>query len=1030
MKSHHFLSLLFYLSIYQSFGQDKQKDYFANYRGYEYSLRHGIVSKMNLVSPSKKDPISRDQSLLQRRTDVQYEYIDIVKSSMNIPLSQCQDENGNTFITGSNGNISNHSGDITTVKIDQNGTIVWTVRIPSSNFTVNSGTTIALDDEGNIIVAGYIWNNDNMDVICSKISSSGAIIWQNTINNENNFEIPNAVFVSDTNEIFITGIAHANDSVTYYTLKLDAQGQLLWEQTETGFPESTWNEPKALTQDNDGNVIISGYGYDQGEKSAIVTIKYTPDGQLLWKRVKAYTVSLEDTSIVSTDALPYDFTMDSLNNIYITGIFKTEFASSTTTFKYDANGVEIWNLNYQVDEENTYAHRVLLHQNVLYVGGIHYGNSLDGYFLRSLNLDGIINWTTTTEDLIWISKFNMFEHNNAIILNSISYTDIQVTNNKINTTAFSTAGSQINSSNYAMDNETLGMNFGDFFDSYIHNNNAVITVSSYYSSIGNVYETLKLDINSSASTFIWSAKLQEDNATSTNVLETVTDSNNNVYSLVSNFYVTNNQINQKSYLIKYNDSGEVVWNKLLDDSPFLVSLRIAIDSNANLITLLGKPLDDITTEVTLKKIASDGSDVWNTSVPLELSGNLFVKVNNSDDIYIIATVVGNNNSTAVRSVKISESGSVLSSNNYQPADEVYTKSFANKVIIDENENLIIGGGSGFFNTSTFQNIYSPSLLKVTPNGNVEFYNVYNLLEGESSYIVDMDTNSNGYTLAVDNSNLITFNNKIKLMTVNQLGGIIWEHTFEASNSSNYVYKLLKGNESTVYTVGARLADEQNIQVIKWELNENATSSVILANFNYYQDCFIDAESIYILSQNQESLHFPRRVLRWIGPFISAQVTKLNYDLVQTEVINMIGENYSLYEPKQFIPMANDNLLISGRMFDEQLFFEGLYFFNVPFSPILSNPEIPGNQDFITLSNYPNPVINSQTTIGFNLVQDASISVNLYDLNGKLIEKLLNGTYPQGSNAVEIILPNLMDGVYVLQLSNGKNNLYRKIVVSN
>lgn len=1030
MKNYKFLYLLLGLFSLYSFAQNKPLNHMPKFKGYEHSLSQGILSKINPEKYSERDSLLRTQNHLQRSVDIDYEYFDIVKSSMNIPLAQCNDANGNTFITGSSGNVANHSGDITTVKINPTGTIDWTVRIPSSSFTVNSGTNIAIDNDGNIIVAGYIWNNDTMDIICVKISGNGEIIWQNTITNEINFDIPNAVFVNATNEILITGISHADDRVTYYTVKLNAQGQLVWEQTDMGFPSSTWNEPKAISQDNQGNVIITGYGYDEGEKSAVVTIKYAPDGQLLWKRLKPYTVSLEDTSVVLTDALPYDFTIDSLNNIYITGSFKTEFANSTTTFKYDENGVEIWNLNYQVEEENTFAHRILLHQNVLYVGGIHYGNSLDGYLLRSLNLDGTINWTETTEDLIWISKFNMFEHNNAIILNSISYTDMQVTNNKINTTSFSTAGSQINSSDYAIDNVTLGMNFGDFFDSYSHNNTSVITVSSYYSSIGNVYETLKLDTTGSSSNLIWSAKLQEDNATSTNVFETVTDSNNNVYSLVSNFYVTNNQLNQKSYLIKYNDSGEVVWNKLLDDSPFLVSLSIAIDSNANLITLLGKPLDDITTEITLKKIASDGSDVWNTLVPLDLSGNLFVKVNNADEVYIIATVVGNNNSTAIRSVKISESGSVLSTNNYQPADEVYTKSFASKVIIDENENLIIGGGSGFFNASTFQNIYSPSLLKVAPNGNVEFYNVYSVAEGESSYIVDMDTNSNGYTLAVDNSNLATFNNKIKLMTVNLLGAMIWEHTFEATNSSNYVYKLLKGNESTVYTVGARLSDEQNIQVIKWELNENTTSSVLLADFNYYQDCFIDAENIYVLSQNQESLHFPRRVLRWIGPFISAKVTKLDYNLVQTEVINLIGENYSLYEPKQFIPMDNDNLLISGRMFDEQLFFEGLYFFNVPFSPILSNPEIPGNQDVIKLSNYPNPIVNSQTNIVFNLLQDDSISLNLYDLNGKFIKKLLDGTYSQGSNDVEVVLPHLMNGVYILKLTNGIDHLYRKIVIAN
>lgn len=1029
MKFHKLLSPLLLFSFVLAFGQDSQINNVSKLRGYEHSLRHGIMSKMNLSGHSEVDSLQTEQNLLQRNSDVQYEYIDIVKSSMNIPIAQCQDDNGNTYITGSSGNIANHSGDITTVKIDQNGTIVWTVRIPSSGFTVNSGTNISLDSSGNIILTGYIWNDGDMDIICVKINNEGEIVWQNTINNDLNFDIPTALFVNTNDEILITGVTYNNSTVTYYTAKLNIDGQLIWDYIDSEFPVSTWNEPKEVSQDSEGNVIVTGFGFENSNKSSIVTIKYASSGQLLWRNIRPYTAPLLDGTIVSTDAWSNDFVIDTENNIYITGVYRTEFANSTTTVKYDSTGTELWNFDFQEGDENTLAHKILMNQNVIYVGGLHYGSSQDGYLLLSLNLDGTINWIETTDDLNGIFKFNMFEHNNTIVLNSISYADMQFTNNKINTTSFTTTGSQINISNYIVNNEMLGLSFGNLFDSSIHNNTSIITFSSNYSDIGSVYETIKLDNNSGISNLIWSTKVQEVNATNTNVIETVSDINNNVYSLVSSFYVVNNQLNQKSHLIKFNEAGEIVWNKLLDDSPELVSLRVKVDLNNNLLVMLGSSSSNSSSEVTIKKIAPDGTDIWDESMLLDVSGNLLLEISNSNHIYIVGSAAGNANTTNIIVVKMAESGTLISTNFYQPNDEVYTINFVKKVIFDENDNLIIAGGSGIYNSALFQTVFSPSILKINSIGIMQYYNIFTI-SGHSSSVVDIILSDDILTLAVDCMDSISFYNKIKLMTLDQSGELIWQNTFEEPNSSNYVYDLLKGNGASFYTVGTRLGDSQNIQIIRWEVNQNTTSSTILDELNYYQDSYIDNQNIYVLSQNQESLHFPKRILNWIGPFISAKVTKFDYNLVQNEEINLIGENYSLYEPKQFIALDNNSLLISGRMFDEQLFFEGLYFFNIAYSPILNVPDHAENLSDGVFFNYPNPINFSETNLVFELQQNDFITLNLYDINGKFIKKILSGSYSQGVNNINVKLPILMNGVYILELANGYNHLQRKIVIKN
>ena len=1029
MKKYRFVYLFLVLHHLFSFAQNPSLKHFPKLKGYERSMSSGILSKISMQGNFKKNNALMPGNSLQRNAGIDYEYFDIVKSSMNVPLSQCHDSDGNTFITGSSGNLENHSGDITTVKIDPDGTLLWTVKIPSPNFTVNAGTSLKLDNDGNIIVTGYIWNTNDVDIICTKISNNGQIVWQNKINNALNFEIPTAVFINDSNEILITGVASSNESVTFYTAKLSADGQVIWQKNESGFPVASWNEPKAISQDDEGNVIVVGYGFDDDEGSKIATIKYSSDGQLIWKRMKGYTTPLQDGSLVSTDSWANDFTIDSQNNIYVTGGYKTEFATSSTTFSYGAGGDQNWDFDYQHEDEYTYSFKILMHQNKLYVGGYHYGNAQDGYLLLSLNTDGSRNWIEATEDLISVFKFNMFENNDAIILNSISYTDQDIVNNKINTTAFSDTGSIINSSNYPFDNESLGLNFGDFFDSYMHNGNAVIAFSSYYSSIGNVYQAIKLETSNAISNTVWDTKFQENNATNTNVLETVSDADNNVYSVVSNFYVADNLLNQKSYLIKYNSSGEIQWNKLLDDSPFLVSLKLKTDSNGNVIVLLAKPSNDNTTQAILRKISAGGTDIWETSMPINISGNLFIEANSYNDLYIAATELGDNNTTHIFLSKISTAGSILYTNSYQPANSSYTQNFVNKLIVGPNDNVMIGGGSGSYNEASSQNVFSPSLLKVSSNGIADFYNVFPI-SGKSSFIADFDMDNNGFSLGISSSDLISMNNRIDVMALNQSGNLIWQNNFVDTNSDNYVYKLLRGNGPVFYTVGSRLGDSQNIQVIKWELNQTAANSVLVDDSNYYQDSYIDADNIIVLSQNQESLHFPRRTLNWIGPFISAKVIKFDYNLAPGEAVNLIGDNYSLYEPKQFVAMSNNTLLISGRMFDEQFFFEGLNFFSIPSTPVLNVPDYTDGEVFKVFFNYPNPISAAQTNVMFKLEDDGSVALNLYDLTGKFIKQLYQGTHSKGTNDVSLVLPDLAAGVYLMELKSASNHLFTKITVAN
>jgi len=71
-------------------------------------------------------------------------------------------------------------------------------------------------------------------------------------------------------------------------------------------------------------------------------------------------------------------------------------------------------------------------------------------------------------------------------------------------------------------------------------------------------------------------------------------------------------------------------------------------------------------------------------------------------------------------------------------------------------------------------------------------------------------------------------------------------------------------------------------------------------------------------------------------------------------------------------------------------------------------------------NYPNPVIG-QTTIPFEVEIQSSVSLNIYDIKGRLIQKVINKQEMQGTHQISINLKHLPSGNYVYQVSGITKN---------
>ena len=82
-----------------------------------------------------------------------------------------------------------------------------------------------------------------------------------------------------------------------------------------------------------------------------------------------------------------------------------------------------------------------------------------------------------------------------------------------------------------------------------------------------------------------------------------------------------------------------------------------------------------------------------------------------------------------------------------------------------------------------------------------------------------------------------------------------------------------------------------------------------------------------------------------------------------------------------------------------------------------------------IQNYPNPA-KSQTTVKYRITEDASVAINIYDINGRKVTTLVNQKQEAGIYELNWNVENFTNGMYFAMLStNGKTMQTIKIVVA-
>ena len=78
--------------------------------------------------------------------------------------------------------------------------------------------------------------------------------------------------------------------------------------------------------------------------------------------------------------------------------------------------------------------------------------------------------------------------------------------------------------------------------------------------------------------------------------------------------------------------------------------------------------------------------------------------------------------------------------------------------------------------------------------------------------------------------------------------------------------------------------------------------------------------------------------------------------------------------------------------------------------------------------YPNP-FNPTTTINYSIADNINkLQINVYDLQGRLVEKLYNGSQNKGEHKVIWNASSFASGLYFIQMIAGKHQFTNKVIL--
>jgi hypothetical protein len=235
------------------------------------------------------------------------------------------------------------------------GEVQWAKSIEGNILSISGG--IVSDSDGNIVITGYFFdtlifdtdtliaNSDEGDLFTMKLDDNGVLLWRNQAGNDGIMRAT-GIGIDDDDNVIIAGkykgeATFNNNTIQtntadhdVFVAKIDTNGNFIWGKKLGGVFEDDLGD---LALDDNGNIYLTGYflgvlsssdGWEiqgNGINRNIYIIQLNSDGEVNWGHSLGGTQDDFATSIATNN-----------NEVAITGYFQNN--TNISSFEWDAEG--------------------------------------------------------------------------------------------------------------------------------------------------------------------------------------------------------------------------------------------------------------------------------------------------------------------------------------------------------------------------------------------------------------------------------------------------------------------------------------------------------------------------------------------------------------------------------------------------------------------------------------------------------------------------------------------------------------------
>lgn len=199
-----------------------------------------------------------------------------------------------------------------TMRFAPSGESLWEVPFGSAEKSADIASALVIDPAGNSYVTGQTWERTGSRFLTVKYNQIGGIVWKDRYDGTGKaLDVPKTLRVDASGAVYVTGCSHGPGSdCDIITLKYSRDGRRLWESRYSG-QGRTPERVTGLQVDAAGNVYVAGFSRGEGQDFDYLTLKYGPQGNLLWEqRYAGASGSRDEARALAVDAA---------GGVYVTG---------------------------------------------------------------------------------------------------------------------------------------------------------------------------------------------------------------------------------------------------------------------------------------------------------------------------------------------------------------------------------------------------------------------------------------------------------------------------------------------------------------------------------------------------------------------------------------------------------------------------------------------------------------------------------------------------------------------------------------